>query len=468
MNQDRIRGLAPGRRKSRRYGAPIGTASPWIRRGGPAVLAVATLLYVAAYAHWPTLPAQVDLQVYRFGAMRAWDGCDLYSVGLTGNRKELLFVYPPFAALCFLPLTFISERAAELVWLPTAGVLLTCAVWRMLRALRVARPGELWSLAALLIGLAAWLEPFRLSLQLGQINIALFALVLVDLLGSAHRKWAGIGIGLATGIKLTPALFIVYLAMIGRRRAALVATATFAATIGVGFALFPADSRYYWLREGFHDVGRISQDPRANTSAAGLLLRLHVPDPLVIGATIALTLAALALAALAHRLGQAVLAAAVVGMASAAAAPFSWSHHWVWFTPLLVHLGYRAYLLGCGYSAWALWLSWALLAGWPTAVRGGTPETGVLSLRPGGMWNDIVPGSYLVVLLATMAATATWLWRSTRPRDGAPSRPGEEAAPAGNPGEILNPATPDPIPGHRGVDPGGHPAGLKATGRSID
>jgi alpha-1,2-mannosyltransferase len=375
-------------------------------------LAVAVLLYVVVYAHWPTLARQVDLQVYRFGAMRAWDGLDLYSVGLTGNPKRLLFIYPPFAALCFLPFTFISEHSAQVLWLLTTCILVTFAVWRMLTSLRVTRVGGLWSLAALLVGLVAWLDPFRLSLELGQINIAILAVVLADLLSPAHLKWVGIGIGLAAGIKLTPALFIVYLATIGRLRAALVATATFAATVVVGFTLLPTDSEYYWLRQGFHDVGRISHDPRANTSAAGLLLRLHVPSVLATAVAIALAVAALALAATAYRRGHAVLAIAVVGMASAAAAPFSWSHHWVWFAPLLVHLGYRAYIHRCTYSAWALWLLCALLAGWFTAVRGDTPEAGVLSLRLGGAWKDIIPDTYLFIFLAVMVCTTVWLWRS--------------------------------------------------------
>ncbi|WP_236056455.1 glycosyltransferase 87 family protein [Mycobacterium sp. SM1] len=379
-------------------------------------MAVGTLLYAAAYAHWPALLTQVDLQVYRFAATRAWDGRDLYSVGLTGNPRELLFVYPPFAALCFLPLTLISEHSAQLVWLLAACALVAYAVWRMLTSLRGARTGDVCGLAALLIGLVTWLEPFRLSLQLGQINIVLLAVVLADLLAPAHRKWAGIGIGLAAGIKLTPAVFIAYLAAIGRRRAAIVAAVTLAATIAVGFALFPGDSRSYWLRAGFRDVGRISRDPRANTGAAGLLLRLHVPGMLVIASAIVLAVAALALAAAAYRLGHAVLAIGIVGMASVAAAPFSWSHHWVWFAPLLVHLGHRAYVLRCGYSAWALWLSWGLLAAWLTGVRGDTPETGVLSLRPGGTWNDLIPGTYLGVFLAAMVGTAAWLWRSARPR----------------------------------------------------
>jgi alpha-1,2-mannosyltransferase len=273
------------------------------------------------------------------------------------------------------------------------------------------------------VGLVAWLEPFRLSLQLGQINIAILAIVVADLLGPAQRKWAGIGIGLAAGIKLTPALFIIYLAAIGRLRAAMVATTTFAATVVVGFSVLPRESGYYWLRRGFRDVHRISHDPFSNTTVEGLLHRLHSPAVLATGASVALAVIAVALAAITYRRGHAVLGIALVGMASAAVSPFSWSHHWVWFAPLMAHLGYRAYILRSKYAAWILWLLAALLAGWFTSAPGGDiREASVLSLRPGGIWNDIVPGTYVFVFLAVLMGTAAWLWRAPTIPEATPER----------------------------------------------
>ncbi|MDA3660054.1 glycosyltransferase 87 family protein [Mycobacterium xenopi] len=397
--------------------------SVWVRCGGPVVLAGALMLYALVYVHWPRLAVQVDLQVYRFGAMRVRDGLDLYSIGLTGNSKELLFIYPPFAALGFLPLALIAEVSAQALWLVLMCVLVFYVVWRMLASLRVTQPDGLWALTALLVGLVAWLEPFRLSLQLGQINIAILAIVVADLLTPAQRKWAGVGVGLAAGIKLTPALFIVYLAAVGRVRAALMAAATFLITVVIGFAFLPKDSEYYWLRRGFHDVGRISHDPFANTSVEGLLHRLHVPAMVGTGMSAALAAVAVALAVMAYRRGHAVLGLALVGMASAAASPFSWSHHWVWFAPLMVHLGYRACVVRSRYSALTLLLLCALLAGWFTSAPGGDiREASVLSLRPGGVWNAIIPGSYVLVFLAVLAYTAVWLWRSARVSQPGPDR----------------------------------------------
>ena len=90
----------------------------------------------------------------------------------------------------------------------------------------------LWFTVALAMPLAMAIEPVRETLGYGQVNILLFALIMADLVGLRWRSrrgthyaatdgpllrfvyggaWAGVGIGLATAVKLTPALFIGYL-----------------------------------------------------------------------------------------------------------------------------------------------------------------------------------------------------------------------------------------------------------------
>ncbi len=300
-------------------------------------------------------------------------------------------------------------RRALAVALGTVAAL-TYAVVRMLKSMGMRTGGALVSLAALLIGVIAWLEPIRLTAELGQINVVLLVLVVGDLLATGQSKWSGIGIGLAAGLKLTPALFIVYLVATRRIRAAVVATATFAGTVGLGFAVAPSDSTSYWLHGRFDDVNRISHDPLANTSVAGLVLRLHGSATAATIAGVVVAAAAVVIAATAYRRGQAVLAVAVVGLASAAASPFSWSHHWVWFAPLVVHLGYRAYIAGSRTAAVAMWPLCALVGGWIVA-RWRHPQAGIMSLRPGGIWTDILPGAYVFVFLAVLVGTAVWLWR---------------------------------------------------------
>jgi alpha-1,2-mannosyltransferase len=262
------------------------------------------------------------------------------------------------------------------------------------------------------VGLIAWLEPIRLTAELGQINLILLVLVVADLLAAKQSRWSGVGIGLAAGIKLTPALFIVYLLVTRRLRAAMVATATFAITVALGFAVAPSDSVTFWLRGRFDDVNRISHDPLANTSLRGFLLRMHTSPTLAMIAAVAVAAIAVALAAVAYRRGHAVLAVAVVGMASAATSPFSWSHHWVWFAPLVVHLGHRGYVLGSRLAAASMWALCAVVGGWFVSVAGDTPQAGIMSLRPGGAWDQILPATYVFVFAAALVATAVWLCRS--------------------------------------------------------
>jgi len=384
------------------------------RAYGPAVLTIALVVYAAAYLRWPSLAGQVDLQVYRFGAAQVLAGHDLYATGLTGNPRTLLFDYSPFAALFFLPLALVTPLTAQILGLAVNAALVAYVVLRLLRGFGMTAATGLWAIGALLVGLVAWLEPVRLSLQLGQVNLLILAVVVSDLLGPERRKWAGAGIGLVAGIKLTPALFIVYLLLIGRRRAAVVASATFASTVAVGFALLPGDSGYFWLRRGFDDVVRISSDPVANTSLRGLFVRLHWPLGSATVVAVVLGVAALAIATLAWRRGHRVLGVAVVGMTTDAVSPFSWSHHWVWVAPLMVHLGHRALVVGSRWSLVGLGLSWVTFAGWFVSASGDTPEMGLLSIRPGGMWDVWLPAAYLLAFVTTLAVTAWWLRRSDR------------------------------------------------------
>ncbi len=400
----------------------------WLLFGGPIVLATSVAMLVLTYLRWPVLLEQVDMQVYRFGAERVVAGADLYSTGLTGNHAELLFDYTPFAALCFIPLMLFSGVWLKLLWLMANAGAIGYATWRMAKSCGTVSGTALLSLTALGAGLVAWLEPVRLTLELGQINVVILAVVVADLLGSTDRRWAGIGVGLVAGIKLTPALFIVYLVASGRIRAAVVAVVTAAATVVAGFAVLPKDSTYFWLRGSFDDVRRISRDPLANASLRGLLLRLHVASSAAILTALLVATVAVALAAWWCRRGQPVLALSIVGLASAAASPFSWSHHWVWFSPLIVHLGHRATVLRSRCSAATLCVLFLLLAGWIIASPGGTPQAGVLSLRPGGIWTQIVSDTYDFVFLAVLALTAAvWFRRRGHP-GGSSSDKGAESA----------------------------------------
>jgi alpha-1,2-mannosyltransferase len=377
--------------------------------GGPVALIAAIGLYVAEFVHWPAYITQIDLMVYRFGGHRVLQGLDLYSTGIFGSHRVLLFTYTPFAALCFTPLNVLSLPWLRALSMAAAIALLTYSVQRILAELDTPRRPQWWTLTALLVGLCLWLEPVRYSIELGQVNLVILAVVVADLLGSSDRKWAGVGIGLVAGIKLTPVIFLIYLVLIGRRRAGLVGAAAFLATVVLGFAIIPGDSATYWLGGKFDNPQRVSPDPAVSSSVRGLFLRLHYPTAAATAVALALGLLCLAVGVLVWRQGHRVLGLSLVGQASAAASPFSWSHHWVWLVPLCVHLGYRGIVLGSRRALGAMWLLCGLTAGWLVVLQGKAPRSGLVAWRPGGLWNTLLPSGYLLVMLIAVIASAIWL-----------------------------------------------------------
>ena len=154
---------------------------------------------------------------------------------------------------------------------------------------------------------AIWLDPARATLGYGQVDILLAAAVLYDLTLPGTSRWKGAAIGLAAGIKLTPAIFVAYLLLTRRYRAAATAAAVFAATVAAGFAVIPASSAWYWAGE-FANPGHVSpvQDPE-NQSLLGVLSRtLHTVNvlPLWLPLAAAVAVTGLALAAAAGRRGD--------------------------------------------------------------------------------------------------------------------------------------------------------------------
>ena len=98
------------------------------------------------------------------------------------------------------------------------------------------RPETVFAVTAL--ALLTW--PVTYTLRLGEVNLIVAALAGADLLRRHDGHWAqGIATGLAAGIKLTPLIFVAYLLVTRRVRAAATAAAAFAATVALGAVLLP-------------------------------------------------------------------------------------------------------------------------------------------------------------------------------------------------------------------------------------
>jgi alpha-1,2-mannosyltransferase len=97
-----------------------------------------------------------------------------------------------------------------------------------------------------------------------------------------------------------------------------------------------------------------------------------------------------------------VLALTLCGLASAALAPFAWSHHWVWVVPLAVLLAHRA--MAGHRAAIALLLgvlacTFAVVTALPGPGVGPIPSTGLISLQP---------DTYLLLFLAVLVGSGKW------------------------------------------------------------
>ncbi|MFJ5799833.1 glycosyltransferase 87 family protein [Streptomyces decoyicus] len=305
----------------------------------------------------------LDLMVYRAEGFTVRNGESLYD--MVATSAHLPNTYPPFAALLFTPLTLLGVPAMRT--LATAGnlVLLVAVVHLSLRL--AGRPHRLPGPAATLAvsALLVWCEPVWTTLRYGQINLLLAALVLWDLTRKDTQRLAGIGIGVAAGLKLTPALFAVFLAVAGAVRAgqllrsgagaraawnpwlrqAAVATSTFLATALLSALALPRDSHRFWTEIVFaaDRVGEV--EITANQSLRGALARLlHTHDPGTVWIMVVGPVAALGLALAAGSLlrGQRAWAAAACAATALLVSPISWSHHWVWCVPMVILLGSEA------------------------------------------------------------------------------------------------------------------------------
>ncbi|MBU2669419.1 DUF2029 domain-containing protein [Actinoplanes bogorensis] len=182
---------------------------------------------------------------------------------------------------------------------------------------------------ALLLTLSA---PVSSNFKYGQVSLFLAALVLADMTALRRTPWHGTLIGLAAAVKLTPLIFIPLLWVTGRRKAAALATATFAGCGLAGFVALPRDSWRFWTGEGF-DVSRLGYvTGLGNQSLNGALMRLGAAPGvretlvLIVGGVIVL----LALRRAARLKDNPLAATVVVGAASIVLSPVSWTHHQVW------------------------------------------------------------------------------------------------------------------------------------------
>jgi alpha-1,2-mannosyltransferase len=427
---------------------------------GLASLVVAALLFATAFiafiadsaVHSGELLNWYDLNVYNdAGLITRQLPSNLYIWQLAVSIK---FTYTPFAAIVFSGSSYLNW--ALLRWLMTLASVaaIPLAAWLTLGA--VGRRGLGRVVMALAVGaLGLWLEPVTKSLELGQIEPLLMLLIIWDLTIEDSRRWKGVGIGVAAGIKLVPWLCIPFLLLAGKVRQAIVAAATFAVTVLIGFAVLPGPSAMYWLTGYFIKPGRTGAvDALVNQSLLGMLAR-HAgggpaAQPVWLPIAIVVALAGVGAGALLSRTGKPVAGWVLVGVTSVLVSPISWDHHWVWILPLLALIG-GLMMDARGIVQTAYFAAGFVVAGvfadWPLAYSGSlafVPHSGMLgwfvlppqsiaSTRLQGWqlltWNLFVVVGSVIYLVMLGAAAQAWLRQRSTPRSPAPAPPTPVDAP---------------------------------------
>ena len=323
-----------------------------------AVVPLLAALYVggtqiAGGTLWPWNPGMIDLDVYRRTGLLVLSGGDFF------NAEGLPWIYPPFAALLTVPFAWVPFGVAAVIWLALCVAALAAMLYRL------GINGWPLSLATTAIVLAV--EPVRETLGFGQLGIFLVAAAVLDSMPGPRvfrRRILPEGwlTGVATAVKLTPAVVAAYNFFAGRRREGLVAFGAFVAATALGFAILPQASLYYWGKLAAGDSGMNSGIVYAtNQSMMGLWTRLTGESSrggLLLSALVVVL--GVAAAVLMHKRGEVHLAICLAGLTSLLASPISWSHHYVWIVPLGIVLWQHAEVpavlrwIGLGYVAWGV------------------------------------------------------------------------------------------------------------------
>ena len=321
------------------------------------VVALLILPYIIQHGKLvPWQPSTIDLQVYVYAVKDMLAGKDIFAT--TTPFWNLYFIYPPIAAILMTPLAFGPYIFWQVVW--TAGL-----VWAQQSVLKRCGAPRGWKLGLLGIAVLLAVEPIRTTLGYGQVNTILMALVIADLLPDPpeqqRRIPQGILIGLAAAIKLTPALFVIFMLLIGKRRAAITAIISFVVFTGIGAILLFRETVVFFSGLSGGDTRTASPLYTGNQSLLGVFFRLGDSSRIttLLGLAVAGVLAVLGCLVAAYwwRSNEKVFAVAIVGLTTCLASPLSWTHHYVWILPMAMAV------LSPGVPRWAryvggFWVVW--------------------------------------------------------------------------------------------------------------
>jgi alpha-1,2-mannosyltransferase len=315
-----------------------------------ALLAVGALVGVLVVASQTgSSTGLLDLRIYLGAAASLRDGGSAYAY--TDATYGLGSTYPPLWSIALVPLTSADIHLVEHLW-----VLVGLAVWFVTMRLVQLFPLGVPSVRSLLAPqdhaaeyltcctvwfLSLFTAPVWNTVNQGQVNFVIWLLIVVDVGFVAwNRSTGGAYVGLASALKLTPAVFALSYLVAGRRAAVGRAAAAFLGATLLAAAIAWSDSRRYWTELVFQSSRVGDLTAAENNSLAGLLARLGVPDSaaVLIGCGLAVVLLVASRRPMQEALRRRDVAwlAITVGAIGSLMSPVSWTHHLLFLAFLLL------------------------------------------------------------------------------------------------------------------------------------
>ena len=264
---------------------------------------VALALALAAYAGDDRLALDFHHELYR-QAEAVVDGRDAYSKPDADLSDRTNAVWPMAAVLPIVPLTYLPAAVAD--WVATALVLAA-----LVAALLVLQVRD-WRIYGVVLLWPATLE----AVQTANASLPLTLLVALMWRYRDRAPIAGAALGCGVAVKLFLWPLVVWLALVGRLRAAAIAALVAAASL---LLLLPFTSLHDYVRL-LRNLGETFEHESYTPFA--LLADLGVPDSAARVITVVLGLGVLALAARRRSIGLAIAAALVLS-------PIVWRHFFV-------------------------------------------------------------------------------------------------------------------------------------------
>ena len=319
---------------------------PWIVVAAAALMAVtATWAYEQIRDVYP-----VDWAVYRYGSAAAWHGVDLYAGNVHGPNiahEGLPFTYTPFGALVLWPTNLGSPHVGFWAW-SIASMLALLAVISMVVPVQARHR---WIVVFGVASVASATIMVYAHFFFGQINIFLMLLVIADLTrrddtNFGGRMPRGVLIGLAAAIKLTPGLFIVYLAVARQWRMFWWSVAGCLGAFALAFVVRPSLTIAFVTHGMWQLTDKVALGTKfatsGNNSIQGLLAAVgDWTKPIALVLTAIATVAGLLLSWRAAAHSGLLAGGLVIGMTATLISPISWVHHWVYLVPAAVFIWFH-------------------------------------------------------------------------------------------------------------------------------